>query len=293
LLILFLILSIFFSYFFFYKYGNYPIIKNGSVESPIQRMETTLLYFHGTAYSLQTVRPETPGNKSERYLLELRELNSNKLVLSLNCDCGLSDALVYKDNLYIFTSKNIQGKWGNTIYLYKVNNKFTLETSEAIYTDYNGSIYNIAVTEKNGKFYLLYESDDNRLAKFSFKFLLLDGKRIKYLGNFPLESYKGAPYFKYLNDYFYVLYAQHPSIKNKDKYITSIARSKNLKDWTFSDIPFLSPSFFELPCNSDVSIIELNNNVLIYYAEADQKNISILKAATYEGSLNNLFEFYF
>ncbi len=285
---------IFLSYYLLYKYGNYPIIKGGLVKDHIQKMETTLFYLDEKLMSLQTIRPDTPGNSTGRYYINIVNTSDNKILFTHKCDCGLSDVIIHNNEIKIFTSKFLDGKWGNDIYQITLDKNLNIKNEKIIYNDKNGSIYNLAVTEKESEIYLLYESDDSRYGKFSFKFIRIKDDNINFIGIFPINNYKGAPYLKYINNHFYLLYGEYITIKDDKRFKTSIAKSKDLKEWIISDIPFLSPSIFELPCNSDVTIIQKNDNmVLIHYAEADQINTTKLKYATYNGRLEDLFEYYF
>ncbi len=289
-----LIISYSASYLFLYKYGNYPIVKHGTVDDHHQKMETTLFEVNNQIYSLQTIRPDTPGNESGRYYIKIVNINDGSIVYKNECDCGLSDLIYQNEKIKIYTSKFLNNKWGNEIYEIILDNKFNILHSRSIYHEEIGSIYNISVTNRADELYLLYESDDPRYGKFSFKFLKINNDKVSYLGHYPINNYKGAPYLKFINNNFYLLYGEYVTIKNDKKFKTTIAKSNNLADWVISDIPFLTPSVFELPCNSDVTMIQKNDNtVLIYYAEADQINTTKLKYATYNGKLEDLFEYYF
>ncbi len=131
---------------------------------------------------------------------------------------------------------------------------------------------------------------------------------------FQKDRYAGGPALYTLPDdpYYYVLYLEACPT---EKYVTSIARSRDLKEWEYSPLnpvlaydaeedkkianPFLTPHERERieraldVNNSDMEMCEFLGRTVITYSWGNQHGIEFLAEAAYEGPMADLLHGFF
>jgi len=175
----------------------------------------------------------------------------------------------------------------------------------------NENLFNNAVTEAEGRFYMLYETDDrNYLPKFTFKFAwsddLIHWNKIPN-GVYGIGKYVGGPSMYYIAPYFYVTYVnQNRKEDGSYFYDSRITRSKDLIHWEEppEERPVVYPDFTHViePVNhpdvyeinaSDVEFEEVNGKVIAYWNGGNQWDLGDSQSAEYDGTLKQLFESFF
>jgi len=177
--------------------------------------------------------------------------------------------------------------------------------------------YNTGVCKKDGVYTLLVEI--NKPLNFRFRFA--QSTDMKHWELLPEECrfheaprYAGGPAIYTLPDdpYYYVTYLEaYPG----PGYATCIARSKDLKSWTYSPLnpmlmfdekedkkigsPFLSEHeqarikrAMDIN-NSDLELCEFNGRTILYYSWGCQMGIEFLAEAAYEGTMKSFLQGFF
>lgn len=174
----------------------------------------------------------------------------------------------------------------------------------------NESLFNNAVTEVDGRFYLLYETNDKKYPPFTFKFAwsddLIHWNKISG-ALYGTDKYVGGPSMYYVAPYFYVTYVNHNQKADGSPFYDSrIVRSRDLIAWEeppdvrpvvypdFTHViePVNHPDQFEINA-SDVEFEEKDGKVIAYWNGGNQWDLCDSQSAEYDGSLKQLFESFF
>ena len=129
------------------------------------------------------------------------------------------------------------------------------------------------------------------------------------------EKYTACPAFRYVDEYFYMIYLECVARKDHDEtFVPCIVRSQDLIHWESSpynpimefsdeDRRIANPNLnaeerrrIATACNrnnSDVDLCEFNNDVVIYYSWGNQLGIEHLAEAVYQGTLESFLQGFF
>lgn len=168
-------------------------------------------------------------------------------------------------------------KWdkvGGTIYKFTTNDLITFTKSIVLQADSHTKVFN---TSPAGNI-LAYETSDGTYMG------------TKFIGSSAFIHDAYCPTLKFINGYYYLWFGT-PYAANY--YVTKIARSSDLINWTVSDKVFLAPDESELTNNSDMDLTEFNGQVYIFYNAGNQNDQFWITYATYSGTLQNLVGYYF
>ena len=174
------------------------------------------------------------------------------------------------------------------------------------------NIYNIGIIHDGKHFVMLYETNDPRWPKFTFKFAesddLVNWRKLDDV-IFGAEKGIGGPAFYYLEPYYYVTYTNCDIIIHElpgATWDTRVSRSLDLRTWEDApkDRPLVSPdpshrtnpelfpNTFETNA-SDLELIELDGKVHAWWSGCDQKTCGDLKRAEFPGTLRELFALFY
>jgi hypothetical protein len=107
------------------------------------------------------------------------------------------------------------------------------------------------------------------------------------------NEYSACPVIRYFAPYYYVIYL-HAAIPGHRGWVSFLARSSDLAAWELSPFnPILEASEGEGINNSDVDILEYENNTYLYYATGDQATWGTVRMAMYAGPMLQFFESHF
>jgi len=174
----------------------------------------------------------------------------------------------------------------------------------------NESLFNNAVTGANGRFYLLYETNDKAYPAFTFKFAWSDD--LIHWNKIPnalygTDKYVGGPSMYYVEPYFYVTYVNlNHKADGSVFYDSRIARSRDLITWEdppeirpvvypdFTHViePVNHPDEYEINA-SDVEFEEKDGKVIAYWNGGNQLGLGDSQSAECDGTLKQLFESFF
>jgi len=171
----------------------------------------------------------------------------------------------------------------------------------------NENLFNNSVTEKDGRYYMVYESDDCRYPKFTAKFAksddLIHWEKIPG-AVYGRQKYVGGPAMEYMDGFYYVTYVNcfiNPETGERN-YDTRIARSKDLIDWEDSSQSVLMPLYdypdperpeLQQTNASDAEFLERDGKVICYWNGGNQVNLGGSYVSEYSGTLKQLFESFF
>ncbi len=166
-------------------------------------------------------------------------------------------------------------------------------------------IFNIAVCRGRDAFVLLYETDDRRWPKFTFRYCESDDLvhwRPVPGAIYGKDKYVGGPALYYEGGMYYTLYLHALG----GTWETRVTRSANLVDWEDAppDRPFLSfasthrpdpeyhPAVYELNA-SDAELCYWRGKTIVTCCGGNQQGISDLQTAEFDGTPAELLAHYF
>ena len=173
------------------------------------------------------------------------------------------------------------------------------------------SMFNISICHNGDKFIMLYETDDKRWPKFTFKFCESDNLTDWHLikdALYGTDKYVGGPAMYFVDGYYYVTYVNFVGKNSLDNncYDTRIARSKDLFNWEDASCnkPFIEfdssrktapehyPDAWEINA-SDAEMHEWQGKTIVYFNGGDQMTCGDLQVAEYPGKMKDLVEAFF
>ncbi|MCF7853563.1 MAG: hypothetical protein K9N51_02100 [Candidatus Pacebacteria bacterium] len=169
-------------------------------------------------------------------------------------------------------------------------------------------LFNYAICRAHGRFYMLYETDDARWPKFTFRFAtstdLLHWEKLAPNHIYGATKYVGGPalYHDSEQDWFYCLYVDDRG----GTWDTRISRTKDFVHWGDApeDRPFLAVDErryvnpFDYPevrekSASDAEVCEFRGQTLVYWNGGDQQTCGNLQLSVSDTSASALFAAFF
>ncbi len=294
------------------KWRN-PIVKQGRLGSPL--VETSPFVFNDRLYLLENnqhfwnVEGGHPGDFFHKDEVRIRDLSSNNIVSVVLKNHGFGTVLTWNGRVYVFAGNYGKNKPWRNITEITMTSSSDMKTWSKPLTILKASgeefFYNTAVCRGNGKFILLYETNDARWPPFTFRYMESDD--LKTWKDIPgaiygKDKYVGGPALYFEGGYYYTLYLE----ALKAGYETRITRSKDLINWedapknrpfitfdsTNKKIPLLNPDTRESNA-SDVELCYYGGKTILYFTGSDQTTAGDLQWAIYEGTPRELFEYFF
>ena len=152
---------------------------------------------------------------------------------------------------------------------------------------------------------MAYES--NKPVKWSFRFAR--SKDLSHWEKIPGVEFADVqgqtacanPAIRFFAPYYYVVYgiwrwkgpgAHYEYLLPETKYVTAVARSKDLVTWEVSPTkgPLLDPTAGEGINNTDADLFEFEGNTYIYYATGDQSTWGTIRVAMYAGPMKQMLQ---
>jgi alpha-L-fucosidase len=290
-----------------------PIQKQERLGSPL--VETTPFVFNNKLYLLENNQKfwDVPGAKPGAFFkddeVRIRDLSSQEIISVPLKNHGFGTALIWEGTVYVFAGNYGKGKpWRKMTEISMTSSK-DLKTwtkpKTVLKASENEYFFNTAVCSANNRFVLLYETSDPIWKPFTFRYMesedLINWKAIPS-AIYGVNKYVGGPALYYENGWFYTLYLE----SLKPGYETRITRSKDLIQWedaaedrpfvTFNslhkNIPLIKPEIGENNA-SDVELCYFNGETILYFTGSDQTTAGDLQWATYKGTPQELFEYFF
>ena len=290
------------------------LVKRGYLSSPV--VESTPFAFNDRLYLLESWYayfddPQAaPGANFHESVARIRDVATNEVISVAMDDCEFATAFVWEGRVYVFAGRNSPGKAWRQIPTIQMTSSSDLKTwtPPVMVLEAEGDelLWNTAVCHANGKFYLLYETNDSRWPAFTFRYCVSDDlQRWERIENaiYGADRYVGGPALYHEGDWFYTLYLES---LGEGKYETRITRSKDLKEWNdaLAGRPFVTfdsnrrnlprrPAHLPETNASDAEACYFDGQTIVYYTGGDQQAAGDLQWATFNGSMRELFESFF
>ncbi len=288
--------------------------KRGYLNSPV--VESTPFEFHGRLYLLESwyayfgVPEVPPGTNFHDNVARIRDVESDTVVTTAMSDCEFTTAFVWNDRVYVFAGRNSPGKPWRQITEIQMTSSNDLKTWAEPVTVLKAEgeelLWNTAVCRGDGKFILLYETNDSRWPAFTFRYCESDDlehwTRIDG-AIYGADRYVGGPAIYHEGEWYYTLYLE---LLGMGEYETRITRSKDLKRWDDAPAgrPFVTfdrtrknlprrPAELPEVNASDAEACYFDGRTIVYFTGGDQQAAGDLQWATFDGTMQELFESYF
>jgi len=294
---------------------NNPLVKRGYLNSPV--VESSPFVFNDKLYLLESWYayfdfPEevAPGANFHESVARIRDVDANEVVATAMDDCEFATAFVWDGRVYVFAGRNSPGKSWRQITKIQMTSSSDLKTwtepTTVLEAEGDELLWNTAVCRADDKFYLLYETNDSRWPPFTFRYCVSDDlknwSRIDG-GIYGADRYVGGPALYHEGGWFYTLYLES---LGEGKYETRITRSKDLKAWSEAPAnrPFVTfdsnrrnlprrPKHLPETNASDAEACYFDGKTIVYFTGGDQQAAGDLQRATFDGSMQELFEQFF
>lgn len=228
-------------------------------------------------------------NLQNKTHLEIWDYATNKLISRFAEGYNMASCLVQKNKLIIIATSPLAQK-NNYISIIETENLINFSEPLKILTKPNYILFNTSLIHDGQKFILSYETNEG--TPFTIRFV--ESKNLivwNEIGSvFSMYAYAACPTIRYIDNNYYMWYLAY----EKGVYITKIVKSTDLINWEHSKYVFLSPSInIDSNNTSDFDCCEINGEVFITYAVGDQSKYAGIKTAIFNGTLNELVNFYF
>jgi hypothetical protein len=270
-------------------------------------MENTPLIFRGRPLLVQNDRAIKPEEQSKAYLF-IEDLVTGQEVARLGTGFSFVSGLVNGDELNVFATVNTNTEWTKDIYRFHSTDLKTWKQELAVAREGDEHLFNSSVCRDDQGFLMAYES--NKPVQWSFRFArskdLSHWEKVAGLRFSDTEGQTACanPTVRYFAPYYYVIYGiwrwkgpglRYEYLLPETKYVTAIARSKNLARWEISPTrhPMLDPIPGEGINNTDADLFEYQGNTYVYYATGDQATWGTIRVAMFAGTMKELLESYF
>ncbi|HPO16394.1 MAG TPA: hypothetical protein PLI09_23360 [Candidatus Hydrogenedentes bacterium] len=284
---------------------NPPLVKI-PFAFPGPRMENTPVVYAGKPLLVQNVRPSNV--KAKDFYLFIQDMRTGDEITRFGESFSFVSAFVNGNEMNVFGTENTDDDWTHDIYRFTTKDLKTWEKKLAIPRKPGEHLFNANVCKDDQGYVMAFES--NAPVQWSFRFArsqdLAAWTEVEGI-NFSDTTEKTAcanPTIRYFAPYYYVMYGAWrwagPGLwyayrLPETKYVTFVARSKDLTSWELSptQYPMLDPVEGEGINNTDADLFEWEGNTYVFYATGDQQTWGTIRVAMYAGPLKQFFESYF
>jgi hypothetical protein len=271
-------------------------------------METTPVVYEGRPLLVSNYRGPK-STKKDMHLLIL-DLTTGKQLSRFGQGHSFVSGFVNGREMNVFATEygQTETEWTRDIYRFSSTDLKTWKRDLIMAREGDEHYFNTSVCKDDQGYVLAYES--NKPVQWSFRFArskdLVHWTKQPGVGFADLDGKTacGNPTIRYIAPYYYMIYgawrwtgpgACYQYDLPETKYITLIARSKDLVTWELSPTrhPMLEPVSGEGINNTDADLFEFEGNTYLYYATGDQATWGTVRIAMYPGSMKRLLESYF
>ncbi len=305
----------------------YPAKKNGGIWhhplsrtarwTGVQAFEVTPFVFNGRLYRLENHKKSNETANApvrDRYLedsVRIRDVETDQIIAEPLTGFYFGIAFVYGGIVHVIAGKQRPEGWWRIREAYLTVSRDLRSWSEPVKileAQDDEHIFNFGLCHDGRRFVLLYETDDRRWPKFTFKYCessdLRTWRRIKN-AFYGTDKYVGGPALYYYDGWYYTLFLNEED-KGKHLWATRLTRSLDLRRWedapddrtflypnaTIETDPERRPGIFE--CNaSDAELCVWNGGTLVYFCGGDQYNVIDLQEARFNGPPGELLAEFF
>lgn len=275
-------------------------------------MENTPVVFTNRVLLVDNHRPGGFEAKGENAYLFITDLVTGQEVARFGKGHSFVSAFVDGAVLHVFATEFTD--FGNVINTLRINHFSTTDLKEwkqeeAIAREGEEHFFNTSVCRDEQGYVMTYES--NVPVQWCFRFAR--SKDLSHWEKIPGLEFSDVagktvcanPAIRFFAPYYYVIYGIHCYQKEpwacyayqlpETKYVTAVARSKDLITWEVSPTrgPMLDPSPGEGINNTDADLFEYEGNTYIFYATGDQATWGTIRVAMYAGPMKEMLEAFF
>ena len=275
-------------------------------------MENTPFLFNGRPYLVDNHRPGGFEAKGADAYLFITDLTTGQEVSRFGKGHSFVSAFIEGAELNVFATEFVS--FGNVIDMKSINRFTTTDLKEwkqelALAPDGKEQFFNTSVCRDDEGYLMTYESSTP--VQWCFRFARSkDLAHWERIGGLEFADVAGKtpcanPTIRFFAPYYYVIYGMHcymPGLGEhyayqlpETKYVTVVARSKDLVTWEVSPTraPMLDPVAGEGINNTDADLLEFEGNTYIYYATGDQATWGTIRVAMYAGPMREMLETHF
>ena len=284
---------------------NPPLLKL-PIAFPGPRMENTPVVFQGRPLLVQNVRPANV--KAKDFYLFVQDMRTGEELTRFGDAFSFVSAFVEGNTLNVFATENTDDDWTHDIYRFCSEDLKHWNKALAMARQPGEHLFNASVCKDEQGYVMAFES--NQPVQWSFRFARskdlsswqeVEGVRFADTAE---QTACGNPTIRYFAPYYYVVYGAwrwkgpgtwHKYRLAETKYVTFVARSKDLALWELSptEYPMIDPVDGEGINNTDADLFEWEGNTYIYYATGDQQTWGTIRVALFAGTLKQCLESHF
>lgn len=290
---------------------QHPLRKIGVLSGSLS-VETVPFVFQGRLYRLENVPKakefphEIPQYRFHEDEIRVRDVAENRVVSVVLHNHYFGSVFVWQERVYVFAGDyGTDQPWWHIRRIVMTSSDDLLHWTEpvtVIESERGEHLFNTAVCRGADGFVMLYETDDDRWPKFTFKYCtspdLVHWTRVPE-GIYGRDKYVGGPALYSANGWYYTLYLHALD----GIYETRVTRSRDLVAWEDApeDRPFLPvepgfvpqsdlfPDVRELSA-SDAKLCEWQGRTLVYYFSGNQQGQGAVRLAEFDGGIGELLE---
>lgn len=275
-------------------------------------MENTPTVIDGRPFLVDNHRPGGVKAKGEDAYLFVLDLTTGQETARFGQGHSFVSAFMNGTELNVFATEFTD--FGEVINTKCINRFCTTDMKtwkQELVLERNGEeqFFNSSVCRDDQGYLMAYESDVP--VRWCFRFARskdlsywdrIDGIEFADVGG---NTACANPTLRYFAPYYYVIYgvwcfqekpwACYEYQLSTTKYVTVVARSKDLVTWDLSPTrgPMLDPEPGEGINNTDADLFEFEGNTYIFYATGDQMTWGTIRIAMYAGTMQEMLEAYF
>jgi len=269
-------------------------------------MENTPVVYEGRPLLVNNYRG--PKSKADEMYLFIEDLRTGEELTRFGKTFSFVSAFVNGKEMNVFATENTDKDWTHDIFRFWSTDLKTWKRQRILTRVGDEHFFNTSVCRDEHGYVMAYES--NRPVKWSFRFArskdLAHWEPVDGLNFADLEGKTACanPAIRYFKPYYYVIYGawrwKGPGIRYQyrlpeTKYVTLIARSRDLATWELSPtrFPMLDPVPGEGINNTDMDLFEYDGNTYLFYATGDQQTWGTIRVAMHPGPMKPFLESYF
>jgi len=290
-------------------------LKKTAVIGPRIAGETTPFVLNNRLYRVENhprsmdFPEEKPQHLCHEDEIRIRDVETDRIISVVLRNHYFGEGFVWNGRLHLFA-----GDYGTNAPWWHIK-RIVMTSSEdlvnwtkpvtVIESERGENLFNTGICRGKDRFIMLYETDDERWPKFTFKYCessdLVHWKRIPD-AIYGKDKYVGGPALYYEGGLYYTLYLKDLG----GTWETHVTRSRDLIHWQDApaDRPFVTfdprhrpdpekhPGVHDLNA-SDAELCEWNGKTMVYYCGGDQQGVGDLKTAEFDGTPRELLDRYF
>ena len=274
------------------------IEKKGTIDADI--VEANPIVFREKLYIFEYIRTRYYGYPSQVSHFRFLDVAENRHTPSFGHGLHMGNAFVSDGKVYVSA---VEG-WGKSrFYMMESTDLVNWSTPHVILEDPEWGGYNTSCCKAGDRFVLAFElGKPEKKVGVPFTMFFAESKDMQTFRVLPdtifgADIYTGAPLLRFFDDWFYMFYLDGSYEKG---FVTRVARSRDLKNWTWSPRTVLgydekdydiSPTAWNPECwkdkaavavninASDMDMVEFNGNLEIVYSWGNQSGVEFLARA--------------